>query len=88
MWKRDVVYPGGMGRSAASIQAEITIIETELQTAASLITTATSDSTSVTKQRAALEKRLDQLYIQLDRATGAAPMFVRGVVRGFGGRAP
>lgn len=77
-----------MGRSATNILAEISVIETELQTAASLLSSAGSDSTSITKRRDLLEKRLDQLYMQYDRVTGTAPMFVRGVIRGLGGRAP
>ncbi len=74
-----------MGRTATSIQAEITVLETELQSAASLLSSVGSDSTTVTKRRELLEKRLDQLYIQYDRVTGTAPMFVRGVVHGLGG---
>ncbi len=74
-----------MGRSTTAIQAEIDILETELQSAASILASVGSDSTTVTKSRAALEKRLDQLYIQLGRTNGTAPMIVRGVVHGLGG---
>lgn len=73
-----------MGRTASAIQAEINIIETELQSSASLISTASSDSTSITKRRDQLEARLDKLYVALGRANGSAPMFVRGVVRRLG----
>jgi hypothetical protein len=72
-----------MARSASAIQAEITVIETELQSSASLISSAATDSTSITRRRELLEKRLDQLYIQLDRTNGTAPMIVRGVVKGL-----
>ncbi len=77
-----------MGRSATNIQAEITVIEAELSSAASIIAIASSDNTSVTKRRELLEKRLDQLYMQYDRVTGTAPMFVRGYVRGLDGTNP
>lgn len=73
-----------MARSASSIQAEITVIETELQSSASLIASASSDSTTITKRRDQLEARLDKLYVQLDRVNGTAPMFARGVVRNHG----
>lgn len=73
-----------MGRSASAIQAEINIIETELQSSASLISTASSDSTSITKRRDQLEARLDKLYIALGRVNGTSPMALRGVVRRFG----
>jgi hypothetical protein len=72
-----------MGRSVASIQAEIDILEAELTNAASVIASATSDNTTVTRTREKLERRLDELYVQLDRASGAAPMIVRGVVKGL-----
>lgn len=74
-----------MGRSASAIQAEINVIETELQSSASLIASASSDSTTITKRRELLEARLDKLYVQLGRANGTSPMIVRGVVRGLAG---
>jgi hypothetical protein len=72
-----------MARSAASIQAEITAIENMLSSAESLYTTVSATGGSRTIDRTALQTRLDQLYQQLGRATGAAPMIVRGVVKGL-----
>ncbi len=73
-----------MARSAASIQAEITTLETHLASADSLRSGVGSDGTSLSNaDRASMSKRLDELYSQLDRATGNAPMFVRGRVRGL-----
>lgn len=70
-----------MGRSAASIQTEIAALEVEVS---SLVQSMASDGTSVQKaDYAAKTSRLDKLYQQLDRASGAAPMLVRGVVRGL-----
>lgn len=72
-----------MARSAASIQAEITAIETMLASANGLYTAVSSDGVSRTINRGELTRRLDTLYQQLDRANGASPMIVRGVVNGL-----
>ena len=73
-----------MARSAASIQAEITILEAHLASSASLLSNTGADGTSAGfAERAAMTKRLDELYTQLDRANGTAPMIVRGRVLGL-----
>jgi len=70
-----------MGRSAALIQTEITALEAEIT---NYLQSVGSDGTSVQRSDyAAKTKRLDQLYQHLDRASGSAPMFVRGVVKGL-----
>jgi hypothetical protein len=72
-----------MGRPAASIQTEITAIESQIATAV-VGSTVSSDGTTITQQQYdKLTARLDQLYIQLERANGTAPMFVRGIVKGL-----
>jgi hypothetical protein len=72
-----------MARSAASIQAEITTIETMLSSAASMNTSVAADGVSRTIDRTGLESRLDRLYQQLGRANGSDPMFVRGRIKGL-----
>jgi hypothetical protein len=72
-----------MPRSASSIQAEITSIETLLQSSAGLLTTVSADGVTRTINRTALEARLDKLYQQLGRADGSDPMFVRARIRGL-----
>lgn len=73
-----------MPRSAASIQAEIDILETELQSTSSLLESGAGDGVQWRRNRAQLEKRLDKLYVQLGRANGTSPMIVRGKVLGNG----
>jgi len=71
-------------RNAAQIQAEITIIEAHLASAASLTRSAGSDGTAITNEsRTELSKRLDMLYAQLGRTNGTNPMFARGRIRGL-----
>ncbi len=73
-----------MARSAAAIQAEITSIETHLQSSDSVVSSVGSDGTSLSRaDRSKLEERLDQLYQQLGRVDGTSPMIVRGRVRNF-----
>lgn len=73
-----------MGRSASSIQTEITTLETYLASTESLNLSVSSDGTSVARaRRAEIESRLDLLYQQLERANGSAPMFVRGRIKGM-----
>ena len=73
-----------MPRSATSIQAEISILEARLASDDGLVNNASSDGVSLTYEaRMNLEKRLDQLYIQLGRASGQSPMFARGRLRGL-----
>lgn len=74
-----------MPRAASAIQAEIDKIEAFLATDAALYQSTTADGVSRTISRAELSSRLDRLYIQLDRANGSAPMFVRGRVSGLRG---
>ncbi len=70
-----------MGRSAGYIATEIAALEADI---ANLIQSMGSDGTNAQKvDYAAKTARLDKLYIQQDRATGSAPMLVRGVVKGF-----
>ena len=72
-----------MARSASSIQAEITAIETMLSSTAGLNISVSSDGVSRTIDRSGLESRLDRLYQQLGRADGSDPMFVRGRIKGL-----
>lgn len=75
-----------MPRSVALIQAQIDIIEARLASAASLDESVSSDGTSIKQvEYEALNKRLERLYIQRDRASGASPMIVRGRVDGLRG---
>lgn len=70
-----------MGRSAGYIATEIAALEAAIT---NLQQSMGSDGTNV--QLADYEakcKRLDKLYIMQERATGYAPMLVRGVVKGF-----
>ncbi len=71
-----------MGRSAGFIATEIAALEADIT---NLVQSAASDGTSLQKtDYAAKCARLDKLYLMQDRATGAAPMLVRGVVKGMG----
>lgn len=76
---------GAMPRAASAIQAEIDKIEAFLQTDAALYSSTSADGVNRTIARRDLERRLDGLYIQLGRANGTAPMFVRGRVAGLRG---
>lgn len=71
-----------MPRAAASIQAEITAIEAQLQASDSLYTALSGNNVQRTIDRKALEARLEKLYRYLDRA-GGEPMTVRGRVKGL-----
>lgn len=73
-----------MARTATSIQAEITTLETYLQSSDSLVSSANSRGTALTRSgRAGIQERLDLLYRQLDRVNGTSPQFVRGFVTGL-----
>lgn len=72
-----------MARSTASIQAEITAIESLLGSTDANYSMVSATGGSRTIDRAALSARLDQLYAQLDRTNGSSPMIVRGVVKGL-----
>ena len=72
-----------MARSLASIQAEITAIEALLGSTQGVLTSTGADGVSAAINRAELSRRLDQLYAQLDRASGTSPMFARGRVKGL-----
>lgn len=73
-----------MGRSAASIQAEIDRLETFLSGSGTTIQSTSADGTSVTNvSRKDAEARLDSLYQQLGRVDGSSPMFTRGRVGGL-----
>lgn len=72
-------------RSAASIQTEITTLETFLQSSESLLQNVGSDGTSAGRvNRKDVAARLDELYGQLGRANGESPMIVRGHLDGLG----
>lgn len=72
-----------MARSAALIQTEITALESQLATTSAAMSMS-SDGTSLYQQQYdKLTARLDQLYMQLERASGDAPMQVRGRVDGL-----
>lgn len=73
------------GRSAASIQAEINVLEAYLASTDSTASSVSSRGTSIVNvSRADASARLDALYLQLGRIDGTAPMIVRGVVKGLG----
>ena len=74
-----------MPRSIAAIQSEIDVLEARLASADSLVRSAGSDGATLTNEdRMSIAKRLDMLYLHLDRASGAAPMFARGRLEGLG----
>ena len=76
-----------MPRSSANIQAEIDRLETFLSGADTTLASTSADGTAMANaSRAELAKRLDSLYVQLGRANGTSPMFVRGEVTGLRGR--
>ena len=72
-----------MARSAASIQTEITAIEAQLPNAIAAASYSIAGRSKSNQTLESLTKRLDLLYQQLGRATGASPMLVRGVVKGL-----
>jgi hypothetical protein len=74
-----------MPRSAASIQAEIAVLETQLPKLAAAAKYSVDGQSKDNQDYKACTERLDQLYQQLDRATGSAPLFTRGRVTGLGG---
>lgn len=74
-----------MGRSVASIQAEIDRIEAVLSGEDSLIESAGADGVSGKRVNYdVMTRRLDLLYKQLSRANGSSPMLVRGRLDGMG----
>lgn len=74
-----------MPRSAESIQAEIDNLEAYLESQDSLIDQAGAGATMAKQaSREVIQKRLDSLYIMLDRANGTNPMEVRGRIDGLG----
>jgi hypothetical protein len=77
-------YPHRMPRPTGSIQAEIAALELRLSSADSFVRSAGSDGANLTNEaRHDIERRLDQLYTQLDRLSGARPMFTRGRIQGL-----
>ncbi len=73
-----------MGRPAASIQAEIAVIEAFLGSSQSTIASTAADGTSVNfTSRMDAAKRLDQLYRDLELANGTRRLITRGVVTGL-----
>jgi hypothetical protein len=73
-------------RSTALIQAEITALEAAIIAILGGQQSYTANGITVTKANLAQQQtRLDALYAQLDRATGASPMIVRGRVTGLPG---
>lgn len=73
-----------MPRSEAYIQLEIDQLETLLQSEQGLYLTFVADGVTRTLSRQQLQDRLDHLYIQRDRASGAVPTFSRGRIGGLG----
>ena len=73
-----------MPRSTGYIDAEISRLETFLQSEQSIYTTIASDGTTRSLSRKDVENRLDELYIQKDRISGDSPMLVRGRLDGLG----
>jgi len=73
-----------MPRPVAAIETEISVLESRLSSADSFTRSAGSDGVSLTSEgRRDLERRLDHLYVQLDRASGRSPRASRGRVRGL-----
>ncbi len=72
-----------MARTAASIQVEITALEAQLANAISAASYSVAGRSKANQSYDALTRRLDQLYQQLSRANGTAPMVVRGVLKGL-----
>lgn len=72
-----------MARSASAIQAEITIAEAQLAAIYASKSYGINGRSKTTQDLKQVTDRLDQLYLQLGRANGTSPMFVRGVVRGL-----
>lgn len=72
-----------MPRSAASIQTEIDAIDAAILKAADAQSYSIAGRSVSRQNLDSLTKRRDALQQQLDRVTGQAPMFARGVVRGL-----
>jgi hypothetical protein len=72
-----------MARSAASIQVEIDALEAQLANAIAASSYSVAGRSKANQSYDTLTKRLDQLYMQLSRANGTAPMVVRGVPSGL-----
>lgn len=74
-----------MSRSAASIQAQINVLEAFLQSGASTIVTQGANGVTATRIDAIqATTMLNELYLQLGRADGSNPMLVRGRLVGLG----
>ena len=74
-----------MPRSTTSVQAEIDVLEAFLGSAESTVEVQSANGTSATRvNRMEAAKRLDRLYVMLDRANGTEPMQVRGRIDGMG----
>lgn len=73
-----------MARTLAQIDAEIAVLESFLSSAASTVSTAGSRGTNIGRiDIAKAQTRLDVLYIQRDRLSGAAPMFTPARITGL-----
>jgi hypothetical protein len=72
-----------VARPASSIQAEIDTLETFLQSTDALYQSIDANGIRRTIDRTGVSTRLDQLYVQLGRVNGSAPMIVRGVLDGL-----
>lgn len=73
-----------MGRSAASIQAQITALETYIASGGGISKSISANGVSETSMSMdEATKLLDSLYIQLGRANGSSPMISRGIILGL-----
>ena len=72
-----------MSRSLASIDAEIAAIEAKLPALIQSKSYTINGRGLVNQEYAALTARLDELHIQRDRLSGAAPTFIRTQVTGL-----
>ncbi len=72
-----------MGRSAASIQTQITLMEAQLPNLIAAASATRGDTTVAQQRLGEFQGVLDALYQQLDRATGSAPMMARGYLEGL-----
>jgi len=69
-----------MARSTTYIQLEIDALEAAV---VKMTSSVAADGVSASYDLDGIRRRLDVLYQQLDRASGNAPMIVRGVVKGL-----
>ena len=72
-----------MARSASSIQAALAEVDAAISKAVEAQAYSVGGRSKSNQSLDVLNKRRDQLQQQLDRATGASPMLMRGVPKGL-----